>query len=259
LSDALMLSRVSLVADWSAGRSFHDPHPCSFSFYDVIPENSMFSNILVPIDTDDPEVTARIVDVAKAFANSHEASLTVVSVAPDPRSSSADTESGSQKKLEDLLAAHGEPGEIRGVHAIRSSVFSAIQSAAREIGIDLILLGSRDPRLAERLLGPELADTAHHSGISLDRDARQVRRNGTDIHLGPTEFRLLECLLARPHHVFSRDELLIMVWGNDGDVALRTVDVHVGRLRKALNHHDEPDPIRTVRSVGYALGSGITD
>jgi two-component system phosphate regulon response regulator PhoB len=82
----------------------------------------------------------------------------------------------------------------------------------------------------------------------------RVKRNGKDIHLGPTEFRLLEFFMQAPGRVFSREQLLNQVWGHDVYVDERTVDVHVGRLRKALGKTDSGgDPIRTVRGAGYAL------
>ncbi|MFS4437228.1 phosphate regulon transcriptional regulator PhoB [Paracoccaceae bacterium GXU_MW_L88] len=97
------------------------------------------------------------------------------------------------------------------------------------------------------------SDVATFSDIILDRETRRVKRSGRDIHLGPTEFRLLNVLMERPGRVYSREQLLDRVWGNDVYVEIRTVDVHVGRLRKALNKRGERDPIRTVRSSGYAL------
>jgi two-component system phosphate regulon response regulator PhoB len=101
---------------------------------------------------------------------------------------------------------------------------------------------------------PMLAgDTASFGDITLDREVRRVHRAGREVHLGPTEFRLLDCLLQRPGRVFSREQLLDLVWGRDVYVEARTVDVHVGRLRKALNRRGERDPIRTVRAAGYAL------
>jgi two-component system phosphate regulon response regulator PhoB len=87
----------------------------------------------------------------------------------------------------------------------------------------------------------------------MDRAAHRVRRGGQDIHLGPTEFKLLDHLIQHPGRVFSREQLLDAIWGSDVYVEARTVDVHVGRLRKALNAANERDPIRTVRSAGYAL------
>jgi two-component system phosphate regulon response regulator PhoB len=89
--------------------------------------------------------------------------------------------------------------------------------------------------------------------IEIDRVAHRVSRNGADIHLGPTEFRLLDYFMQHPGRVFSREQLLDTVWGSDVYVEARTVDVHVGRLRKALRQDGGEDPIRTVRSAGYAL------
>ena len=101
---------------------------------------------------------------------------------------------------------------------------------------------------------PELIATVLKAGdIELDRDTHRVRRNGRELHLGPTEFKLLEFLMQSPGRVFSRAQLLDGVWGRDVFVDERTVDVHVGRLRKALNRGRGPDPIRTVRGSGYAL------
>jgi two-component system phosphate regulon response regulator PhoB len=87
----------------------------------------------------------------------------------------------------------------------------------------------------------------------MDLAAHRVRRGGRDIHLGPTEFRLLRHLIEHPGRVFSREQLLNAVWGSEVYVEPRTVDVHIRRLRLAVNVDDEPDLIRTVRSAGYAL------
>ena len=92
-----------------------------------------------------------------------------------------------------------------------------------------------------------------YSGIAMDLAAHRVIRNGRNIHLGPTEFRLLRFFMERPGRVFTREQLLDGVWGRDLYVELRTVDVHIRRLRKAINADGERDPIRTVRSAGYAL------
>ena len=89
--------------------------------------------------------------------------------------------------------------------------------------------------------------------IEIDRVAHRVARKGSDIHLGPTEFRLLDYFMQHPGRVFSREQLLDTVWGSDVYVEARTVDVHVGRLRKALRNSGGDDPIRTVRSAGYSL------
>ncbi|MCV2865698.1 phosphate regulon transcriptional regulator PhoB [Albidovulum sediminicola] len=90
--------------------------------------------------------------------------------------------------------------------------------------------------------------------ITLDAESHRVQRDGKPIKLGPTEFRLLSTLMEKPGRVFSRDQLLDRVWGRDIYVDTRTVDVHVGRLRKALCIHGGEDPLRTVRGAGYALG-----
>ncbi|SPJ22322.1 phosphate regulon transcriptional regulator PhoB [Palleronia abyssalis] len=91
-------------------------------------------------------------------------------------------------------------------------------------------------------------------GIILDPETHRVTREGQELRLGPTEFRLLATLLERPGRVWSREQLLDRVWGRDIYVDSRTVDVHVGRLRKALGVPKMPDPIRTIRGAGYALG-----
>jgi len=109
-------------------------------------------------------------------------------------------------------------------------------------------------RAVLRRSAPALAgDVATFADIVLDRQQFRVRRGKRDIHLGPTEFRLLDTLMQRPGRVYSREQLLDRVWGQDVYVEIRTVDVHIGRLRKALNRSGERDPIRTVRSSGYAL------
>jgi len=89
--------------------------------------------------------------------------------------------------------------------------------------------------------------------IVMDLTAHQVTRDGRNVHLGPTEFRLLRLLMENPRRVFSRAQLLDAVWGHDAVVEQRTVDVHIRRLRKALNDDGEVDPIRTVRSFGYGM------
>jgi two-component system phosphate regulon response regulator PhoB len=101
---------------------------------------------------------------------------------------------------------------------------------------------------------PEVVSTVLESGdVTLDRETHRVHRRGREIKLGPTEFRLLEFLMAAPGRVFSRSQLLDGVWGHDIYVDERTVDVHVGRLRKALNVSNMRDVIRTVRGAGYSL------
>lgn len=90
--------------------------------------------------------------------------------------------------------------------------------------------------------------------IRLDSETFRVERGGLPVKLGPTEFRLLSTLMEKPGRVWSREQLLDRVWGRDIYVETRTVDVHVGRLRKALCAHGGDDPLRTVRGAGYALG-----
>lgn len=105
-----------------------------------------------------------------------------------------------------------------------------------------------------RRANPQLVTTLLKAGdLELDRASHRVRRAGRDIHLGPTEYRLLEYLMRHPGRVYSREQLLDRVWGNDVYVDERTVDVHVGRLRKAINRGRSSDPIRTVRGTGYAF------
>jgi two-component system phosphate regulon response regulator PhoB len=109
-------------------------------------------------------------------------------------------------------------------------------------------------RAVLRRIRPGLAeDRVRHGDIIVDRVAHRVKRAGREVHLGPTEFRLLDYLMQHPGRVFSREQLLDAVWGSDVYVEARTVDVHIGRLRKALNRDVEDDPIRTVRSAGYSL------
>ena len=109
-------------------------------------------------------------------------------------------------------------------------------------------------RAVLRRLRPGLAeDRVKRGDILIDRVAHRVKRAGSEIHLGPTEFRLLDYLMQHPGRVFSREQLLDAVWGSDVYVEARTVDVHIGRLRKALGVSEDDDPIRTVRSAGYSL------
>jgi two-component system, OmpR family, phosphate regulon response regulator PhoB len=109
-------------------------------------------------------------------------------------------------------------------------------------------------RAVMRRIRPGLADDKVICGdITMDRVSHRVKRGPREVHLGPTEFRILDHLMQHPGRVFSREQLLDAVWGSDVYVEARTVDVHIGRLRKALMVGEETDPIRTVRSAGYAL------
>jgi two-component system, OmpR family, phosphate regulon response regulator PhoB len=119
--------------------------------------------------------------------------------------------------------------------------FSVIELMAR---VHALLRRSRPERIAERL---------YVGDLDLDRLTRRVRRGDREIRLGSTDFRLLECLLERPGRVFSRAQLLDLVWGRSVEVDERTVDVHIGRLRRKLSKGKERDPIRTVRGSGYAI------
>lgn len=109
-------------------------------------------------------------------------------------------------------------------------------------------------RIRPSLTGQVLA----YADLTLDGTAHKVTRDGAQIHLGPTEFRLLRLFMEHPHRVFSREQLLDAVWGRDVYVELRTVDVHIRRLRKALGATGGPDLIRTVRAAGYALDASVT-
>lgn len=105
-----------------------------------------------------------------------------------------------------------------------------------------------------RRIRPALADEiVKYADLEIDRASHRVRRGDVEIHLGPTEFRLLDHLIQHPGRVFTREQLLDAIWGNDVYVELRTVDVHVGRLRKAINIKGSIDLIRTVRASGYSL------
>ncbi len=145
-----------------------------------------------------------------------------------------------------MLTARGEEGEkVRGLSVGADDYvvkpFSVPELMAR---VRSLLRRSRPERVAAHLTAGDLG---------LDRETRRVRRNGREIHLGPTEFRLLEYLMERPGRVFSRSQLLDGVWGLSVEIDERTVDVHVGRLRKSLSRSRERDPIRTVRGSGYAF------
>ena len=105
-----------------------------------------------------------------------------------------------------------------------------------------------------RRVRPALAaEQLEYAGVEMDLTAHRVKRDGKSIQVGPTEYRLLRHFLENPGRVFSRQQLLETVWPHSEDIELRTVDVHIRRLRIALNEHGGPDLIRTVRAAGYAL------
>ncbi|GHA92014.1 DNA-binding response regulator [Algimonas arctica] len=114
-------------------------------------------------------------------------------------------------------------------------------------------LFARTRALMRRAKPSLLEDIIRVGDVEVDSQAFRVKRNGETVHLGPTEFRLLDHFVRHPGRVFSREQLLDAVWGRDVYVEARTVDVHIGRLRKALKVSGKPDPIRTVRSAGYAF------
>ncbi len=99
-----------------------------------------------------------------------------------------------------------------------------------------------------------MGERLEYADILLDSETHRVTRDGQELKLGPTEFRLLSTFMEKPGRVWSREALLDRVWGRDIYVDTRTVDVHIGRLRKALCRHGGDDPLRTVRGAGYALG-----
>ncbi|MGJ8559330.1 MAG: phosphate regulon transcriptional regulator PhoB [Litorimonas sp.] len=114
-------------------------------------------------------------------------------------------------------------------------------------------LFARTRALMRRAKPSLLEDIIRVGDTEVDSQAFRVKRDGETVHLGPTEFRLLDHFVRHPGRVFSREQLLDAVWGRDVYVEARTVDVHIGRLRKALKKSGKPDPIRTVRSAGYAF------
>lgn len=99
-----------------------------------------------------------------------------------------------------------------------------------------------------------VGERLEYEDIILDAETHRVQRDGRDLKLGPKEFRLLSTFMEKPGRVWSREQLLDRVWGRDIYVDTRTVDVHIGRLRKALGKYGGGDPLRTVRGAGYALG-----
>ena len=146
-----------------------------------------------------------------------------------------------------MLSARGEEGDrIRGLDTGADDYMVKPFSPSELISRIKAVFRRIRPAMSEKIL--------EFSGISVDVSTHKVTRDGTEIHLSPTEFGLLRYLLEHPGRVFSREQLLDAVWGHDIYVEIRTVDVHVRRLRKALNYDgNQPDLVRTVRSAGYAL------
>jgi two-component system phosphate regulon response regulator PhoB len=145
-----------------------------------------------------------------------------------------------------ILTARGEESE-----RVRGLATGADDYIVKPFSVPELL--ARVHALLRRAKPARVADVLVFGNIELDREKKRVLRAGHPVDLGPTEYRLLEFLLERPGRVFSRAQLLDGVWGSDVYVDERTVDVHVGRLRKALNRGQTRDPIRTVRGAGYAL------
>src|SRR5690554_1704031 len=145
-----------------------------------------------------------------------------------------------------LLTARGEESDkVRGLESGADDYITKPFSPAE--------LLARIRAVLRRAVPTTTADGLSFEDLTMDLNAHRVTRGERSLHLGPTEFRLLRHFLQQPGRVFSREQLLDAVWGRDVYVELRTVDVHIRRLRKTLNEGDLPDLIRTVRSAGYAL------
>ena len=145
-----------------------------------------------------------------------------------------------------MLTARGEEAErVRGLST------GADDYVVKPFSVPELM--ARVRAILRRTKPEAIAAILQRGDLELDRDTHRVRRGGREMHLGPTEYRLLEFLMRSPGRVYSREQLLDGVWGREVYVDERTVDVHVGRLRKAINRGRARDPIRTVRGVGYAL------
>jgi two-component system phosphate regulon response regulator PhoB len=145
-----------------------------------------------------------------------------------------------------MLTARGEESDrIRGLET-GADDYVTKPFSPREL---IARVGAVLRRVRPALAGEQLG----YADIEMDVEAHRVRRGGKAVQLGPTEFRLLRHFMERPGRVFSRDRLLEAVWPHDPDIDARTVDVHIRRLRKALNEGGHADVIRTVRSAGYSL------
>ena len=145
-----------------------------------------------------------------------------------------------------MLTARGEETDrIRGLET-GADDYVTKPFSPREL---LARVGAVLRRVRPALAGEQLT----YADIEMDTEAHRVRRGGRPVQLGPTEFRLLRHLMENPGRVFSRERLLDAIWPRDRDIDVRTVDVHVRRLRKALNDGGRKDVVRTVRSAGYSL------
>ncbi len=145
-----------------------------------------------------------------------------------------------------MLTARGEEEDrVRGIETGADDYVVKPYSPREVVARIKGLLRRANPSLAN--------DVMEYAGITMDLAQHKVSRDGNAVHLGPTEFRLLKTLMEKPGRVFSRERLLDVVWGRDVYVEDRTVDVHIRRLRKALNEGGGADVIRTVRGEGYAI------
>jgi two-component system, OmpR family, phosphate regulon response regulator PhoB len=146
-----------------------------------------------------------------------------------------------------MLSARGEEGDrIRGLDSGADDYMVKPFSPPELISRIRAVFRRIRPSLSEKML--------EFSGIILDLTSHKATRDGAEVHLSPTEFGLLRYMMEHPGRVFSREQLLDAVWGHDIYVELRTVDVHIRRLRRALDYDGkQPDLVRTVRSAGYAL------
>ena len=154
--------------------------------------------------------------------------------------------SGSDRLPILMLTARGEETE-----RVRGLATGADDYVVKPFSVPELV--ARVNALLRRAKPGAVASLLKTGDLELDREKRRVHRAGRELALGPTEFRLLEFLMSSPGRVFSREQLLDGVWGRDVYVDERTVDVHVGRLRKAINRGRERDPIRTVRGSGYSF------
>lgn len=145
-----------------------------------------------------------------------------------------------------MLTARGEESE-----RIRGLTTGADDYVVKPFSVPELV--ARVRALLRRARPEQIAGLLSLGDIELDRQNKRIRRSGKALHLGPTEFRLLEFLMMSPGRVFERAQLLDSVWGQDVYVDERTVDVHVGRLRKSINRRGQKDPIRTVRGTGYSF------
>jgi two-component system phosphate regulon response regulator PhoB len=147
-----------------------------------------------------------------------------------------------------MLTARGEEGDrVRGLQT------GADDYVVKPFSVSELV--ARVKALLRRSSPERIADVLEGNGIKLDRAAHRVTRFGREVNIGPTEYKLLEQFMENMGRVLSRSQLLDGTWGRDAEVDERTVDVHVGRLRKAIVRGMEADPIRTVRGAGYVFDS----